>query len=151
MKTIPDGTVSALRAPASEPANLSFETAAESGGPAAGHLEHSDKLKIHRRFYPELNVGGFSRVDGTIAFYQRVNALLRPDDVVIDYGAGRGLAHSDDVVPFRRELTLLRGKVRKVIGADVDPIVTTNPGVDEAVVIDATGGGSCRSPTARST
>ena len=42
------------------------------------------------RFYPESAAGGFSRNDGTVAFYQRVQALLRPDSVVIDFGAGRG-------------------------------------------------------------
>jgi SAM-dependent methyltransferase len=55
--------------------------------------------------------------------------------VLLDFGAGRGAAHSDDVVRYRRELRDLRGKVREVIGADIDPIVTTNPTLGRALVL----------------
>ena len=41
--------------------------------------------------FPESYAGGFSRVDGTVQFYMRVRALLRPDDTVLDLGAGRGV------------------------------------------------------------
>src|SRR3954452_7997261 len=85
-------------------------------------------------YYPEINAGGFSRVDSTVDFYTRINALLDHGMTVMDYGAGRGRA-AEDPVPFRRRLTTLKGKVRKVVGADVDPVVLTNPLVDEAVVI----------------
>lgn len=91
---------------------------------------------IGANFFPEVNAGGFSRIDGTIQFYQRVNSILHPDAVVLDYGAGRGAPHLDDTVPFRRQLIRIQGKVRKVIGADIDPIVTTNPAIDEAIVLD---------------
>ena len=40
-------------------------------------------------FYPENMAGGFSRCDGTVQFYQRVRALLRPGWVVLDFGAVR--------------------------------------------------------------
>lgn len=82
--------------------------------------------------FPESAAGGFSRVDGTVAFYTRVNALLRPDSIVLDFGAGRGAGLVDDPVPYRKSLRLLRGKVRKVIGVDVDEAVHLNPGLDEA-------------------
>lgn len=82
--------------------------------------------------FPESAAGGFSRVDGTVAFYTRVNALLRPDSIVLDFGAGRGAGLVDDPVPYRRSLRLLRGKVRKVIGVDVDEAVHLNSGLDEA-------------------
>lgn len=36
----------------------------------------STVTSIRKRFYPEIEAGGFSRVDGTVAFYQRVNALV---------------------------------------------------------------------------
>jgi SAM-dependent methyltransferase len=89
--------------------------------------------------FPEIHAGGFSRVDGTIAFYARVNALLaerasRP--VVLDYGAGRGL-FLDDPVLFRRDLRRLQGKAGKVIGLDIDDAVLRNPSLDEAHVIAA--------------
>ena len=88
-----------------------------------------------QHYYPEIQAGGFSHVDSTVDFYTRINALLSPDMVVLDFGAGRGLA-AEDPVPYRRGLRTLKGKVRKVIGADVDPAVQTNPLVDESIVID---------------
>ena len=84
---------------------------------------------------PELQAGGFDKVDGTVQFYSRVNALIEPSFVVLDFGAGRGEPHIDDTIAYRRKLRLLRGKVAEVIGADVDPIVQTNPGIDRAVVL----------------
>ena len=88
--------------------------------------------------YPEIGAGGFSRSDTTIEFYTRLNALLRSDRVVADIGAGRGKA-ADDPVPYRRALRILRGRVARVIGLDVDPIVRSNPLLDEAQVIEAAG------------
>lgn len=89
---------------------------------------------VAAHLYPEVAAGGFSRVDGTVAFYQRVNALLGPAMTVVDFGAGRGQAQ-EDPVPYRRDLARLRGKVARVVGVDVDPAVRENPRVDEAVVI----------------
>lgn len=87
--------------------------------------------------YPELAAGGFTRDDGTVAFYLRVNALLAesgPDAVVVDFGAGRG-AFLDDLVPFRRDLRRLQGKAKRVIGIDIDDAVLRNPSLDEAHVV----------------
>ncbi|MCX5891143.1 MAG: methyltransferase domain-containing protein [Deltaproteobacteria bacterium] len=81
-------------------------------------------------YYPESSFGGFTDLDGTIAFYNRVNALLGPDAVVLNVGCGRG-AYGDDPVPLRRQLLILKGKVKKVIGIDVDPAARDNPFVDE--------------------
>ncbi|MER8602806.1 class I SAM-dependent methyltransferase [Mesorhizobium sp. M1233] len=88
------------------------------------------------RTYPEMLAGGFSRVDGTVQFYTRVNALLRKDMVAVDFGAGRGEWFLDDPLPYRRSLRNLKGKVAKVIGIDVDPVVSENPAVDEAFPFD---------------
>ena len=85
--------------------------------------------------YPEVAAGGFSRTDGTIEFYTRINALISPEHVMVDYGAGRGAALHDDTSPYRKSLQKLRGKCRKVIGIDVDEAVTENPGMDETWVI----------------
>ena len=84
---------------------------------------------------PEILAGGFDRYDGTIQFYQRINALLQPDFVVVDFGAGRGRIHIDDPIAYRRSLTSLKGKVKEVIGIDVDSAVTTNHAIDRAIVI----------------
>jgi SAM-dependent methyltransferase len=89
-------------------------------------------------FYPENKAGGFSRCDGTVQFYQRVRALLRPDAVVLDFGAGRGAAYYQDSSVYRKSLRSLRGEGRRVIGVDIDPVVSSNPWIDEAVVIDST-------------
>lgn len=88
---------------------------------------------LQRRIFPEVGAGGYSRVDGTIDFFTRVNALLRPTMVVVDFGAGRG-EWMDDPHAYRRDLRVLRGKVARVVGVDVDPVVTTNASLDEAVV-----------------
>jgi len=88
--------------------------------------------------YPEKAVGGYSRVDGTIAFYGRVGALLADAGGrarVLDFGAGRG-AFLDDHVRARRDVRLLRGRAGTVIGVDLDEAVLRNPAVDQAHVIE---------------
>jgi SAM-dependent methyltransferase len=82
------------------------------------------------RFYPEVAFGGFPRMDGVIQYYSRINSLIAPDSIVVDFGCGRG-QHADDPIPFRRALRNLRGKVAKVIGLDVDIAAKDNPTIDE--------------------
>ncbi len=82
------------------------------------------------RSYPEYAFGGFTDADGTIRFYARVNALLSPNSVVLDVGCGRA-AYMGDPVAFRRGLRVLRGKVHRVIGIDMDRNAQTNPCIDE--------------------
>jgi SAM-dependent methyltransferase len=84
-----------------------------------------------RRFYPEVDFGGFTAVDGTVHFYSRVNALLTPDAVLLDVGCGRGGQLRDDPIPFRRGLLSFKGRCRSVIGIDVDPAGQEHPGLDE--------------------
>ncbi|MGN6497090.1 MAG: class I SAM-dependent methyltransferase [Tsuneonella sp.] len=85
--------------------------------------------------YPEIGAGGFTRDDGTIQFYGRIAALVQPAMVVLDLGAGRGCQFEDHNA-YRRDLRMLRGKVAKVIGVDVDPAVLSNEYVDERHVFD---------------
>ena len=86
-------------------------------------------------FFPEAAVGGYSRVDGTVEFYGRINALLQPDATVLDFGAGRGVGLQEDPVPYRRSLRILQGKCRRLVGVDIDEAVMENPYLDETHVI----------------
>jgi SAM-dependent methyltransferase len=92
----------------------------------------NDALLAH---YPEARAGGFSRVDGSIQFLFRVQSLLAPGQAVLEFGAGRGHHMLEDHVPARHALRCLSGDGRYVVGVDVDPIVMSNPFLDEAHVI----------------
>lgn len=86
--------------------------------------------------YPEVDFGGFSRVDGSIAFFVRVNSLLTPDMVLLDVGCGRGVNISTPGDSFKVSLRSMKGKVKKVIGIDVDGVAEANPDLDEFRLID---------------
>lgn len=96
----------------------------------------AEKTRLLRKLYPETGAGGFTAIDGTVEFWTRVHALLRPDMVVLEFGAGRGAAAQEDDVLYRRHLLRLKGKASKVVGVDVDPAVLSHPGVDEKVVVE---------------
>jgi SAM-dependent methyltransferase len=81
-------------------------------------------------FYPESRFGGFTDIDGTIVFYQRVNCLIRADSRVLDFGCGWG-DYQDDAVRLRRDLRIFKGKAKWVVGIDIDPRGATNPFLDE--------------------
>lgn len=88
-------------------------------------------------YYPESRFGGITNVDGTVVFYNRVNALLRTSNVVVDIGCGRG-AYGHDPIEYRKQLRILRGKCQEVIGIDVDPGASENPYIDQFRQIEAT-------------
>jgi len=58
---------------------------------------------------------------------------------VLDFGAVRGAKQSEDLVSYRRGLSSLKGRVRELIGVDVDPVVMTNEALDRAFVITPDG------------
>jgi SAM-dependent methyltransferase len=89
-----------------------------------------------RRFYPEAGVGGFSHVDGTVAFFTQIASILRKTDVVLDFGAGRGEPILDDGVEYRRHLSNLQGRCAHLEGCDVDDVVLKNPFLDHAEVTE---------------
>jgi SAM-dependent methyltransferase len=93
---------------------------------------------IASRFFPEIAAGGFSRVDGTVEFYQRISALVDDTSVVVDLGAGRG-AFVEGTSDYRRRLRHLQPRVGRLIGLDVDDAVLGNKTVDEAHVIEPSG------------
>jgi SAM-dependent methyltransferase len=91
-------------------------------------------MSYQNDFYPESRFGGFSNIDGTIIFYTRVNALLDCSAIILDAGCGSG-TYFNDPVRQRRNLRILKGKARKVIGIDVDPVAKDNPCIDEFYLI----------------
>lgn len=90
---------------------------------------------VQETFYPETRFGGFSDVDGTVKFYTRVNALLEPSSVVLDAGCGRG-SYGDDASTYRRDMRILKGKCKRVIGIDVNESARENPFLDEFRLIE---------------
>jgi SAM-dependent methyltransferase len=91
--------------------------------------------KFKRKFFPELDFGGYDRTDIGIAFYTRINSLLKPEHTVLDIGCGRG-ALQDDKVDFRRWMRSFKGRCARVIGIDVNPAASVNPYLDEFHLIE---------------
>lgn len=90
-------------------------------------------MSVYASAYPEIEAGGFTRLDGTIQFFQRVQALIIGSNSVLDFGAGRGSA-SEGTSAIRRNLTDLRAEGRIVVGVDVDEAIRENPRLDKAIV-----------------
>lgn len=91
-----------------------------------------DRVEYH--IFPEMRAGGYPRGDHRMEFIVRVNSLLTPDMVVMDFGAGRGKWQYDPV-PLRRWLGDFRGRCVRVIGVDVDPAIRENVQVDERILV----------------
>lgn len=72
-----------------------------------------------KRFYSD------ARYDGTAVFYSWVRDYVRRDMVMLNLGAGPEVG---------RSLRSFRGEAARVVGADIDPAVLNNPGLDEAHV-----------------
>lgn len=87
-------------------------------------------------FKPYKHVQGeFSQNDGTIDFYSRITSIATKEMLLVDLGAGRAEWFEDDDVPYRRNVRLMRGKVKKVVAVDVDPAVLENKSADEALLM----------------
>lgn len=86
------------------------------------------------KFYPESRFGDFSDIDGTIAFYNRVNALLKNNFTVLNIGCGRG-SFLEDKIKFRQNLQRIKGKAKKIIGIDIDSNAESNPDLDDFKLI----------------
>lgn len=86
-------------------------------------------------FYPEVNVSGYTSVDGTVEFYSRVNSLLSKSMILLDFGTGRAAWNEDDSCSYRKGLRSMKGKVEKVVGCDLDEAIFENNSVDERVQI----------------
>jgi SAM-dependent methyltransferase len=86
---------------------------------------------LKETYYPESEFGGYSRVDGTVAFYSRVQALAGPEMVALDVGCGRGAAIDRLKNNPGEKFRILKGVCQKVIGIDVDPAGQQNTLIDE--------------------
>ena len=79
-------------------------------------------MNIVDRCYPERSFGGYTRVDGTVAFYGRILQMLSPGMTVLNLGCGRGA----NIEPSGlKDLTL--GGLVDLHGADVDEDAKVNP------------------------
>jgi len=82
------------------------------------------------RHYPEKYFGGFTDVDGTMRFYNRVRGLMDENSVVVEVGCGRG-ARAGEPIVYKRQILTLKGNCRWVIGIDLDEAARDNPLLDE--------------------
>lgn len=88
--------------------------------------------KALAKLYPEVAAGGFTRQDGFIEFFGRINALLPPEATILDFGAGRGAWTDAPIAEYHRTLRDFKRRGHRVVGTDVDRVVLTNPTLDEA-------------------
>lgn len=122
------------------------KTAATQKGPVtvdSNDVDSNDHVSAARRrlesllgtMRPEFNAGRFPRDDGTVQFYTRINALLSPDLILLDYGAGRGRQFDVPDAGYPQTIQKLQGKVAKVIGIDVHDGIHRHPYLDDRHII----------------
>ncbi|MGN6721731.1 MAG: methyltransferase domain-containing protein [Marmoricola sp.] len=97
--------------------------------------EATARNELLRRLYPETTAGGFTRTDGFVEFYTRVNALLDKDSEVLDFGAGRGAWTDIPISDYARTLRAFHERVARVVGVDVDDAIHEHPALAHAQVI----------------
>lgn len=95
----------------------------------------SDLSKLSS-LYPEVNISGYTSIDGTIEFYGRINSLIDKSMTVLDFGAGRAAWKEDDPCLYRKQLRNMQGKVKHIVGCDVDEAIFMNDSVDEKIKIN---------------
>lgn len=86
--------------------------------------------------YPEQGAGGFTRFDHKVQFFSRVNSLIKPNSIILDFGAGRG-EWAEGHNPYQVSLQDFQNnqRVQKVIGVDVDNAVLSNQHLDESYIL----------------
>jgi len=93
-------------------------------------------MDFRDRIHPERQVAGFSALDGTLRFYNFVQAAIRQSEArrILDFGAGRG-APFDTETGWMRQVLDLRQSGAEVWAADVDPVVEEHPASDHRVIL----------------
>ena len=86
---------------------------------------HSGVQRLMDRYYPA-GAGGERPADGTTPLYDWMLATVSPDTTVLNVGAG----------PTPEAPRRMRGRFRRIVGVDPDPIVLSNADLDEALVCD---------------
>lgn len=89
--------------------------------------------QLLERFFPESRIGGFTYLDGTLQFYNVINAIITPEFRVLDFGAGRACWYEDDPSEYRKSVRLLKGKVAEVVACDVDEAILQNRASDQQI------------------
>lgn len=79
------------------------------------------QFELLRKYFTETAIGNFSRLDGAVEFYTRVNALLGqwavgPEKVVVDFGAGRGQWFVDPTSRYGRSCAICGTESRRLSG-----------------------------------
>ncbi|MEM9199738.1 MAG: class I SAM-dependent methyltransferase [Pseudomonadota bacterium] len=92
-------------------------------------------MGFYERIYPEAALFGFPAHHHHFNFFALLDRIVSADQTVLDFGAGRG-EHVDGQPAALRDLRILKGRVREVVGADVSDAVRDNPYIDRAVVFD---------------
>ena len=89
------------------------------------------------RWHPEKAIDNFSKLDGTIRFYNFVKAILLKLNAkeVLDFGAGRGEFWFDERSSYRRQLRDLRTYGANVTACDIDDAVRGHPCSHNQIVI----------------
>jgi ubiquinone/menaquinone biosynthesis C-methylase UbiE len=80
--------------------------------------------------------GGYHDNDSTIKFYTRINSLVNEKSEILDLGCGRGADIEDFPDQYRTKLKTFRGKVKKVIGVDMDHRASNNKGLDDFLLMN---------------
>jgi len=88
-------------------------------------------MNLLNKYYQESRFGGFTDIDGNIVFHTRINALIEPHMILLDVGCGTGAQLRREEVIYRKNLRTYKGKVKRVIGIDVNEESRANPFLDE--------------------
>lgn len=90
-----------------------------------------------QNIFAETKFVKFSRRQDRFLFFSAVNELVSSDSVVLDFGAGR-----NRFPEYGRHLNMIstfKGRCKKIVGVDVDPVVMTNDSLDEAHILRGDG------------
>ncbi len=77
--------------------------------------------QLLRKYYPD------DSWSGTLKFYDWIRSSIRPEFIVLNIWVGTTSGNN---------IKSLKGKVQKIVGADIDPVVLDNKDMDESFLIE---------------